>query len=197
MEVVILMDKKQDLRIIKTKNALYEALIYLMKEQSFEEIKVSDICERALVNRSTFYAHYSDKYELFMDLMSTLKSEIIKSLEKNESDLNTKKYFIDMLSLLLDHIEGKRDVYYSMFLNNRNSIISDIIVDAINKDISARIQKFGYVREKGVPSEIVSIFYIGAVASAVLSWLRNGYKYSKQEMIDYLSILIPDDLGRI
>ena len=57
------MEKKTDLRIIKTKKVIYEALIDLMKEKTFEEIKVSDICNKALINRSTFYAHYEDKYD--------------------------------------------------------------------------------------------------------------------------------------
>ena len=61
---------KTDLRIIKTNNTLYDALINLLKEKTFEEIKVSDICQKALVNRSTFYAHFIDKYELFMSLIN-------------------------------------------------------------------------------------------------------------------------------
>ena len=55
------MAKKIDLRIIKTKKNLYEGLLTLMKERTFEEIKVSDICSAALTNRSTFYDHFSDK----------------------------------------------------------------------------------------------------------------------------------------
>ena len=54
------MSKKVDLRIIKTKKNLYEGLLSLMKERTFEEIKVSDICNAALTNRSTFYDHFSD-----------------------------------------------------------------------------------------------------------------------------------------
>ena len=49
------MTNKTDLRIIKTNNTLYEALILLLKDKTFEEIKVSDICSKALVNRSTIY----------------------------------------------------------------------------------------------------------------------------------------------
>ena len=51
------MEKKKDLRVIKTKKMIYTALVELMKEKTFEEIKVSDICEIDLINRSTFYAH--------------------------------------------------------------------------------------------------------------------------------------------
>ena len=50
------MKKKEDLRIIKTKKNLYEGLLQLMKDTSFEDIKVSDICNVSLVNRSTLWS---------------------------------------------------------------------------------------------------------------------------------------------
>ena len=64
------MEKKIDLRIIKTKKNIYDAFISLMSEKTFEEIKVSEICDRALINRSTFYSHFDDKYTLFDSLIS-------------------------------------------------------------------------------------------------------------------------------
>ena len=67
------MDKKTDLRIIKTKKVLFDALISLLEEMPFEEIKISDICDRALINRSTFYSHYQDKYELLSNYIYELK----------------------------------------------------------------------------------------------------------------------------
>ena len=70
------MKKKEDLRIIKTKKNLYEGLLQLMKDTSFEDIKVSDICNVSLVNRSTFYDHFSDKYELLATLIDDLEEEL-------------------------------------------------------------------------------------------------------------------------
>ena len=101
------MNNNIDLRIIKTKNALYETLEELMKNKTFEEIKVSDICNKALINRSTFYSHYTDKYELLSEYINSLKSSLIKTLEKNNSLKNTKEYYIEMITLLLYHIEAK------------------------------------------------------------------------------------------
>ena len=80
---------KEDLRVTKTKKLLYETLISLMEAKSFEEIKVSDICKKALINRSTFYSHYSDKYELFMELINTLKLSLFNSLNTNVNNVNT------------------------------------------------------------------------------------------------------------
>ena len=68
--------RKTDLRIIKTKKNLYESLLYLMKEKPFEELKVSEICENALVNRSTFYSHFDDKYDLLDSLICDLKDSL-------------------------------------------------------------------------------------------------------------------------
>ena len=67
------MKEKKDLRVIKTQNLLYNTLLELLKSSPFEEIKVSDICDKALINRSTFYAHYSDKYELLASYIDDLK----------------------------------------------------------------------------------------------------------------------------
>ena len=86
---------KEDLRITKTRKVLFETLVLLMKEKSFEEIKVSDICKKALINRSTFYSHYSDKYELFMELIDALKDNLTESLNNNDSNVYTREYFIE------------------------------------------------------------------------------------------------------
>ena len=62
-----------DKRIIKTKKNLYDGLLEVMREKEFEDIKVSDICDKALTNRSTFYDRFSDKYELLTSLIEDLK----------------------------------------------------------------------------------------------------------------------------
>lgn len=57
--------KKTDLRILRTRHAIESAFSALMVEKGMEAISVQDIAKRAMVNRATFYAHYSDKYDLF------------------------------------------------------------------------------------------------------------------------------------
>ena len=89
------MNKKDDLRVIKTRKLIYQTLLELMKEKTFEEIKVSDICSKAMINRSTFYAHYEDKYELLVDFLSNLKEEFAHELNESCKEiLIVKEMFI-------------------------------------------------------------------------------------------------------
>ena len=189
MELVINLNKN-DLRVKKTKNALYNTLMELMKAKSFEEIKVSDICNAALINRSTFYAHYNDKYELLKDAIDNLKNSLIEELNKNVKTSNTKEYYLEMISILLNHIEEKRSIYQQIMLNNRNSIMVDILYDVLDHDITSKIKK---TKSEKIPGEIIAKFYIGAVFNVGLIFLKNEKKYSKQEILEYLKRLIPDD----
>lgn len=58
------MEQKKDLRIIKTNINIRNTFIQLLNEKDFDSITVQNILDRALINRTTFYKHYSDKYNL-------------------------------------------------------------------------------------------------------------------------------------
>ncbi|GAJ16341.1 unnamed protein product, partial [marine sediment metagenome] len=63
-----------DLRVIRTKNSIRNALVELIEEKGFETITVKDITTKAKINRGTFYAHYQDKF----DLMTKCQEEIMQ-----------------------------------------------------------------------------------------------------------------------
>lgn len=184
--------KKTDLRILKTKNTLYQTLEDLMRNKTFEEIKVSDICSKALINRSTFYSHYNDKYELLSEYINSLKDSLTIELKKNTSIKNTKEYYLEMIKLLLNHIDEKRNTYLGIMINNKNSVMMDILYDVIDKTLTEQISEENH--NNRVPTGVISKFYIGGVLNVCTEWLKNNNKYSKQEIIDFLDMLIPDNL---
>lgn len=184
------MKEKNDLRVIKTKKNLYESLLYLLKEKTFEEIKVSDICEKALINRSTFYAHYNDKYELFVDLIDVLKKSLAEELSKNSHISSSKEYYLEMLKIFMEHMDSKKEIYSAIMVHNRNSVIIDMIYDTLNEDIKKRVER----EHKNIPSDIIAKFYLGAVFNVGTEWIRNHSRYSKQDILNYLEVLIPDNL---
>ncbi|WP_067937016.1 TetR/AcrR family transcriptional regulator [Alicyclobacillus kakegawensis] len=74
------MDQKAvDLRVRRTRKLLQEAFLKLMAQKSFQAITVQDITALAMVNRSTFYDHFADKYELMEYAVSEQFRERLKS----------------------------------------------------------------------------------------------------------------------
>ena len=56
--------KRDDRRTQYSKRVIKESLFELMQEKPINKITVKELCERADVNRSTFYAYYTDIYDL-------------------------------------------------------------------------------------------------------------------------------------
>lgn len=189
------MNKKTDLRIIKTKNLMFNTLIELMKTKTFEEIKVSDICNEALINRSTFYSHYENKYDLLVDFINNLKEEFKSELNKNNTNLNTRDYYIELLKIFLNHIENRKDMYTSIMINNRNSIMMDILLSVVNNDLLTKIKNDK--TKTTIPSDIIAKFYLGGVINLGVEWLKDNAKYSKEELIEYFNKLIPENINTL
>ena len=188
------MKDKTDLRVIKTNKILFEALTTLMKDKTFEKIKISDICEVALINRSTFYAHYEDKYELLLALIEDLKDNLLIELNKNEAESLSKEYFMKLLEILIDHINSKREIYSAILSHNKNGIFVDFLIDVANRDLAKRLKDSQEVIKSNIPADIISKFYLGGIINIGVDWIINKDKYNKEQILLYLDKLIPDKL---
>lgn len=73
------------LRVLKTQRAIQTAFIDLLYEKTFKEIAVQEICERALVNRNTFYKYYPGKSGLAGKMIAEFKQGYAKLLHKRLS----------------------------------------------------------------------------------------------------------------
>ena len=70
---------KTDARVKYTKMVLKKALLELMQHKPVNKITVKEICERAELNRATFYAHYSDCF----DLLESIEEELFGQFERS------------------------------------------------------------------------------------------------------------------
>lgn len=187
------MKKKEDLRIVKTKKSLYEGLLIMMKDTSFEDIKVSDICNVSLVNRSTFYDHFSDKYELLISLIHDLEEELSEKLATNQVLTSAKDYYMSMIATLFQHISDNVEIYSSIIKNNNNGIASDMFRDAILNDVKKSLDNSS-MGNLEVPVDIISTFYVSAVINVCIEYVRDPKKYTMEEILRYLDCLVPNDI---
>lgn len=71
-----------DRRIRKTEQALQYAFIHLVLEKDFSQITVKELCERADINKSTFYLHYRDLYDLASRIKQQLLDDVYHIIEE-------------------------------------------------------------------------------------------------------------------
>ena len=69
-----------DRRIEKSKKALRAAFWQLREKKSIQDIKISELCQAADVNKTTFYAHYLNIYELAEDVEKHLLHKVISDI---------------------------------------------------------------------------------------------------------------------
>lgn len=74
-----------DLRMYKTQNAIREAFFELRRKMPLEKIRVNELCKMAQINKSTFYRHYLDVFQL----SDTLERELIQKVTSQFSSADT------------------------------------------------------------------------------------------------------------
>ena len=185
------MKKKEDLRILKTKASLYRGLMSLMKTKPFENIKISEICSISLINRSTFYDHFNDKFELIESLMNDMKNELIDSLSFNIDTDNIKDYYMEIIKLLLDHINININIYSAVAKINSNSIARDMMTDAVITSVTKEIDS-NFINKSSIPTRSIVLFYASGIINVIIENLNTGANFDIDNLLNTINKLLPN-----
>lgn len=168
------MSDKQDRRSQRTRHLLSAALVELIREKDYNLITVSDIIDRANVGRSTFYAHYRDKDDLFvgeLDRVIELLSQRIPGQEKMP--------FFPSLGLFR-HVGEEFELYKALLWTPG----IDLLIKHLQKALSNRIEEGLKKKESDfdIPLPILANFIAGSFLTLLKWWLENKMIYSPEEM---------------
>jgi len=103
-----------DLRVRRTRALLQKALVELTIEKGFAEVTVRDITERAMVNRSTFYHHYLDKYDLLGQYIEAVIALLGDQVGDPASENNQSAEPSAGLVRILKHVQSNADFYRAL-----------------------------------------------------------------------------------
>ena len=81
------MEKKEDRRIAMTKRMLKDALTEMLRETDIYHVSIRELCQRADINRTTFYKYYGNQFDLLADMendMLEFLSETIRVYASNQ-----------------------------------------------------------------------------------------------------------------
>ena len=140
------MAEKVDRRVRKTKAQLRAGLARLMQKKSIKEITVKELVEEVDINRSTFYLHYTDIYQMLESIEAELMEEITHLVADYPLDpLNNKESsypFIEQIFTILDH---NKDICIALLGKNGDMAfvnrIEKLIADTVLHRLSIRLPK--------------------------------------------------------
>ncbi len=167
------MERKEDLRIRKTKANLYKCFLKLIEKKPFIEITITDICKIAMINRSTFYDHYNDKYELLNAVTEDFKNDFANFIKISPSYKNNKQYFIELAKQFIDFIDQNKKRYKTLLtIPNNESIIAKKIIDIAYEEILLKMKgKYTY----DYLEEVVFIYCSGVIQIIINALKKNDF----------------------
>lgn len=167
---------KMDKRIIKTKEAIYQAFIELLNEKGYDAMRVQDIIERAQIGRSTFYAHYESKELLLEKLCYELFHHVFEG--KKESDL------LNLLQHIFRHFKENQDRVASLLLS-RNPYFLKELQRELAHDVFPLLQRDYLQTKQDLPKDLLLHFVTTSFVETVSWWLRQRNKVDEATLTDY------------
>lgn len=172
-------DGKTDRRIKYTKMVLRESLVKLLKQKHITKITVKEICDQADINRATFYAHYSDPYDLLRQIETGLLNDINEYLAGFSFSIDDGTGSVQILQKIFEYIKENAEVC-SVLLSDKGDIAfqQEVMMIVQNKCISEWTKK-------SVHKEVAEYLYSFAITGSVgvvHKWLKEGMKQSPREM---------------
>ncbi len=160
-----------DPRIARTRRSLRDALFSLARERPLESISVSDIAERAGVNRSTYYQHYSDKDTLLADALDAVIDDALGGLGTGHLDIVSGA---GVLRSYLAHVEEHADLYRVLLGESGSATIQvrmsnrlrALLSEAFEGDHKPPLPDLG-----ALPTEITAAALAGSALATIRVWL--------------------------
>ena len=192
---------KSESKYFNTACLMDEALIELLDKKDFEYITVKEICDKAGVNRSTFYLHYENMTDLleenvafihnrFMNYMNEIDEgktddalKNLKTADKSDLYFFTDKY----LYAYLNYVKENKRTYMV-------AIKHVMLFQSVERYQELFCRVFSPVMEKfGVPTEkrnYMMMFYLNGIQAVVNEWIRTDCITSIDEIIKIIQTCI-------
>jgi AcrR family transcriptional regulator len=183
----IMSKKNHDLdpRVRRTRQLLRNALIELIPEMGYENIRIQDITDRATLNRATFYLHYRDKQDLldrgFDEIWEELTAENPLPVEMG-GHLSLEGTRLTVLSDF-KHLSKHADFYRAMIGDHGTAHFIHRMQDHVYTTTKKRLQDvLGELPDSSPPVDMVLHYIASAYIGLMHWWLKQDMPYPPEQM---------------
>lgn len=174
-----------DKRMVKTKKAIRTALAELCEEKELGKITVTDISQRADINRKTFYSHYSSIDDVFDEIEDELVNLFQKDLEK--LDLKNIDHPLLLFTYISKRISSDIEFYCKLFKGRASQKFVQRLIDACIEKSNEMFKDTAMTEEE---IEIMSSFTVAGSNYVYQRWFRRHPERSLDDLMNDLGILM-------
>ena len=184
------MDKKIDLRVIKTYNKLTVAFGEMMKTVPFDDITVFDLCDKAEVRRATFYKHFSDKYDFFKSIINIILTNIERKVLLRTKQSSTTEYVMLFVKEIIAYLDERPEILANILDSNAFPVMFDIITHCTHESLTKHLED--EIAEGAVfatDADTFSSFINGGIATILIAWLKRR-NITEEELIKKIDAIL-------
>ena len=180
---------KNESRYQSTAILFDDALINLLEHKDIDYITIKEICDKAGVNRSTFYLHYENISDLINECMEYVNQKFLSKFEQdtsvfiekiNESELD-ELYLIKSEYLIpyLNFIKENKNIFKATFLNPNGMQASKRMI-SLEKYVIFPIMKRYEIPEEKI--KYILSFYLHGIVAIIKEWVKNDCSETVKEI---------------
>lgn len=177
------MNSKNNLRFQQTEGKIRDIFLDLLKKKELRKITVKEICSLAGINRTAFYLHHEDVYELMQCIESDMYHYFKTLFTVPGKTYSLQERFTHLFSFIKEHQD-----FYRVYLSGQHQ--PEIFDYTLLPDSDPRLQTFMKQSEIYSQSEYeyCQTFFIAGLTALIKKWLDAGCQESEDELIHLLSL---------
>ena len=180
---------KSESKYFNTARKMNLALIALLKKKPFEYVTISELCEMAGVNRSTFYLHYENICDLLDETTRYMIDEFLSyftsgadsimlnfvNARLNELNFINEKY----LTPYFTYIKDNKEIFLTVLKHSKSFDLYSVYNRMFENIFNPILNRFNYPEED---RKYVMMYYLNGINAISSEWIKDGCKKSIEEV---------------
>lgn len=184
------MEKRTYAASDQTKQALAAALKELMAQKSVDKITIRDLTDRCGIRRQNFYYHFADVYDLMRWMF---QEEAVSLLARHEGTLLWQEGIVQLFQYLEENKAVCVCALRSVGHDHLRRFFETDIYAVIHRTVEQIGTELGLDPEHPqVDVDLVTHFYVMALAGMMESWLLGELDRTPEELIAFADQLLQD-----
>jgi len=185
---------EQDRRIQKTKSAIYESLSSILLTKPITDISVTELCNKANINRKTFYAHYDTITDVVNEIFDEIVDNLIQMLNAINEEYEMSE--VSLFSTFLISVMKTDDALFKMIKSPNGVWLTLKIQKAFSIVIEkAMIKNYGHLGKDSETFKIAADFVSSGAVMVLYRWKSERRPGDLDEITKLIAQLAVEGVG--